>query len=239
VLSIAAVGGSKQKLEALEQFLQRHGDDPKRLDVVRRAQTFKRSWIELAEALVRVRSSGEYRSWGYDDFHRYCQGELQLKAATVDKLTLSYSTLKSHAPDVLDRDGVVRAIPSYQAIDYFARAVDHAANDVSDRGEVRLGSGNVIDDLRSAVFEDGRPVGELRKRFDPILRPQSDASQQLQQLDLALRLLRKLAEVLPQLDGLTMQRRQRTEASLDLLREDLERLREPLVDDTSDTRAAG
>jgi hypothetical protein len=239
VLSIGAVSGPKKKLDAIGQFLERHGDDPSRLDVVRRAQTFKRSWIELAEALVRVRASGEYRAWGYDDFHRYCQGELQLKAATVDKLTVSYSTLKHHAPDVLDRDGVVRAIPSYQSIDYFARAVDHAANDVAERGGVRLGSSNVIDELRSAVFEDGRPLGELRKRFDPILRPQSDAAQQLQQVDQALRLLSKLGEILPQLEGLSMQRRQRTDASLDLLKEDLERMREPLATLTQDTRAAG
>lgn len=229
-----------QKLEALEKFLERHGEDPARLDLVRRAQTFKRSWIELAESLVRVRASGEYRAWGYDDFHRYCHGELQLKPATVDKLTISYSTLKHHAPDVLERDGVLRAIPSYQSIDYFARAVDHtnqAGDHVSERGEVRVGSGGLIDELRSAVFEDARPVTELRKRFDPVLRPQSEASQQLQLLDQTLRALRKLTEALPQIDGLTMQRRQRTEASLDLLREDLDRLREPLAGTQEDKRA--
>lgn len=223
----------RKQLEAIEQFLERHGDDPQRLDLVRRAQAFKRSWIELAEALVQVRASGEYRNWGYDDFHRYCQAELQLKAATVDKLTVSYSTLKNHAPDVLERDGVVRAIPSYQSIDYFARAVDHAGSNVTDRGELRFGGENVIDDLRTAVFDDARPVNELRKRFDPILRPQPEGAQQLQHVDQLLRLLRKVTESLPLIDGLTMQRRQRTEASLDLLREDLERLRGPLDDNAS------
>lgn len=228
----------RPQLDALAQFLEQHGNDPQRLDLVRRAQAFKRSWIELAEALVRVRASGEYRAWGYDDFHRYCQGELHLKAATVDKLTVSYSTLKSHAPDVLERDGVVRAIPSVQAIDYFSRAVDRAANDVPEHGSLRLDQGAFIDELRSAVFDDARPVTELRKRFDPILRPQSEASQQLQHVDQALRTLRKLVETLPLIDGLSMQRRQRTEASIDLLREDLETLRTSLEPST-DERAAG
>jgi hypothetical protein len=229
---------AQQQLDTLAQFLQKHGDDPARLDMVKRAQTFKRSWIELAEALVRVRSSGEYRAWGYDDFHRYCQGELQLKAATVDKLTVSYATLQHHAPDVLQRDGVVRAIPSVQAIDYFARAVDRAANDAVSRGEVRFGGGGALDDLRSAVFEDAQPVTQIRKHFDPILRPQSEASQQLGHIDMALRLARKLIDAMPLIDGLSMQRRQRTEASLDLLREDLDRLRAPLADSPEDERAA-
>lgn len=227
-----------QDLDTLAQFLERHGDDPQRLDMVRRAQAFKRSWIELAEALVRVRASGEYRAWGYDDFHRYCGGELHLKPATVDKLTISYSTLKNHAPDVLQRDGVVRAIPSYQSIDYFARAVD-AANDVPAQGGLRLGSGDVMDELRTAVFDEGRPLTEIRKRFDPVLHPQSESAQQLQQLDQALRITRKLSELLNQIEGLSMQRRQRTEASLDLLREDLDRLREPLIAADESERAAG
>lgn len=229
---------AQQQLDTLAQFLEKHGDDPARLDMVKRAQTFKRSWIELAEALVRVRSSGEYRAWGYDDFHRYCQGELQLKAATVDKLTVSYATLQHHAPDVLQRDGVVRAIPSVQAIDYFARAVDRAANDAPERGQVRFGGGGALDDLRSAVFDDAQPVTQIRKHFDPILRPQSEASQQLGHIDMALRLARKLIDAMPLIDGLSMQRRQRTEASLDLLREDLDRLRAPLTDNPEDERAA-
>ncbi len=229
---------ARKELDALAQFLEQHGNDPQRLDLVRRAQAFKRSWIELAEALVRVRASGEYRAWGYDDFHRYCQGELHLKAATVDKLTVSYATLKSHAPDVLERDGVVRAIPSVQAIDYFSRAVDRAANDVPDHGSLRLDQGTLMDELRSAVFDDARPVTELRKRFDPILRPQSEARQQLQHVEHALRMLRKLVETLPLIDGLTMQRRQRTEASIDLLREDLDALRTSLAP-SQDERAAG
>lgn len=228
----------RPQLDALAQFLEQHGDDPQRLDLVRRAQAFKRSWIELAEALVRVRASGEYRAWGYDDFHRYCQGELHLKSATVDKLTVSYATLRSHAPDVLERDGVVRAIPSVQAIDYFSRAVDRAANDAPEHGNLRLEQGAFMDELRSAVFDDARPVTELRKRFDPILRPQSGASQQLQHVDNALRTLRKLVETLPLIDGLSMQRRQRTEASIDLLREDLDALRTSLGTG-DDTRAAG
>jgi len=67
----------------------------------------------------------------------------------------------------------------------------------------------------------------------------STRAQQLQHLDQALRLVRRFVDSLQQLEGLTMQRRQRTEASLDLLREDLEHLRAPLAEAVPSERAAG
>ena len=79
-------------------------------------------WIELGEGLWRLRKQRKYEAWGYSDLHEYCQKELHIKAATIDKLMLSYGTVREHAPDVLRRDGVARDIPSLEAVDYFARA---------------------------------------------------------------------------------------------------------------------
>ena len=43
-----------------------HSDDPERAIVLRRARSFKSSWIELAESLSEVRRHGQWKSWGHD-----------------------------------------------------------------------------------------------------------------------------------------------------------------------------
>ena len=106
---------SRSKLDDLADMLARTGDDPERLDVVQRAQRFKRSWVDLAESLVRLRKSRAYEAWGYADLHEYCNKELAIRGATVDKLLLSFTTVERHAPEVLARDGVARDIPSSSA----------------------------------------------------------------------------------------------------------------------------
>ncbi|EDM73529.1 hypothetical protein PPSIR1_07300, partial [Plesiocystis pacifica SIR-1] len=114
---------STRKLDALAALLERTGGDPRRIEAVRRAQSFRRSWIDLAETLVTVRSKHLYEKWGYGDFYEYCQDELTLKRGTVDKMTISYSTLERRAPEVLERDGVARQIPSYESLDYYHKTV--------------------------------------------------------------------------------------------------------------------
>ena len=47
---------------------------------------------------------------------------------TVDKLTISYHTIERHAPQVLSWDGVAKTIPSYEAIDYYSRALGTPKN---------------------------------------------------------------------------------------------------------------
>lgn len=96
-----------KKIDDLAQLLELTGADAQRLDVVRRLQRFKRSWIELAEALVKVR-------------------------ATVDKLTASYSTVQRHAPEVLGRDGAARAVPHVEAVEYFSRALEKRVRRIED-----------------------------------------------------------------------------------------------------------
>jgi hypothetical protein len=176
-------------LEALADRIEQSGGDAVRVDIVRRAQRFKRSWVELAEGLTALRKSRRYEKWGYSELTEYCQKELHIKAATLDKLVLSYGALREHAPEVLRRDGVSREIPSLEAVDYFSRAVggDPSASSTRKRLDAPR---EVLDELRSAVFDENRSVGELRKRFDPIFRPKSTE----QDAGDALRKLKALAE---------------------------------------------
>lgn len=224
-----------KKIDDLAELLERTGGDAQRLEVVRRTQKFKRSWIELAEALIKVRAGRAYERWGYSDFYAYCTQELTLKRATVDKLTVSYSTIERHAPEVLEWDGVARTIPSVEAIDYFSRAIgDGPANDAEDEPPSKkrppAPPAEVLGELRSAVFDEGQPVAELRKRFDPVLHPRPKGADRLDLLNKASAAARKLAELLPDIDGLPEKRVRRLEEELGALRDDIEALAEPLRD---------
>ena len=213
-------------LEALADRIENTGGDPVRVDIVRRAQSFKRSWLELAEGLTRLRKSRQYEQWGYSDLYDYCQKELHIKAATLDKLMLSYGALREHAPEVLRRDGVSREIPSLEAIDYFSRAMG-PANGEDDPSPRRLDAPRaVIDELRSAVFDEGRSVGELRKRFDPIFRPKDEQDEYADQLHKLKALAQRLSSSVQGVEGLTEKRVARVVAAVEALTRDVDELLE-------------
>ena len=228
-----------KKIDELAALLEKTGGDAQRLEVVRRTQKFKRSWIELAEALTKVRASKGFARWGFEDFYDYCSRELTLKRVTVDKLTISYNTIQQHAPEVLEWDGVAKAIPSYDAVDYFSRAIG-PANEPDLTGEDGAPSGKprkppsaprdpeLVREMKSAVFDEGTPVAELRKRFDPVLHPRPKGAEHLETLTKASAYARKLAELLPDIDGLPEKRVRKLEEELGALRENLEALAEPL-----------
>lgn len=214
---------TEERLEQLADRLSR-GGDPERADIVRRAQRFKRSWVELAEGLAALRKNRAYERWGYNDLYEYCQQELHLKAATIDKLVLSYGTLQTHAPEVLERDGVEREIPSVDSVDYFNRAF--GLNDKEDAPARRRldAPKGVLDELRSAVFDEAQSVGELRKRFDPVLRPK-EAVEQLNDAARKTRALaNKLAEAVQAVEGLSEKRVARVIAMVEALNRDLDEL---------------
>ncbi|MCA9638512.1 MAG: hypothetical protein KC420_20930 [Myxococcales bacterium] len=220
------------KIDALAELLEKTGGDAERLEVVRRTQRFKRSWIELAEALAKVRASSSFTRWGYSDFYTYCQQELTLKKSTVDKLVLSFHTIRSHAPEVLEWDGVAKVIPSYEAVDYFSRAVGEFESEppiVDGKGKAPREAKaeeapEVIREVRQAVFDEGQPLAELRKRFDPVLYPRPKGAERLEIIQKASAAARKLAELLPDIDGLEDKRVQRIETELGALRQELDAL---------------
>jgi hypothetical protein len=228
---------SHEQLDALVERLER-GGDPERLDIVRRAQRFKRSWVELAEGLSKLRATRAYEAWGYADLHEYCMKELHLKQATVDKLTVSYGTLRRHAPDVLAYDGVAREVPSLDSVDYFSRALgvrnEDPENDAPARRRLDAPKA-VIEELRSAVFDEARPVGELRKRFDPILKPKREGDAEQEVLKKTRALAERLAEAVQAAPGLSEARVGRVIAMVEALVGDLDEL---IEEDAPKERAA-
>lgn len=217
-----------QRLGDLAEALEAEGADELRVHTVRRARDFKRSWVMMAEALVEVRNRESYLEWGYDNFYAYCSLELQIKQATADKLTGSYVALKRHAPSVLKRDGLNERIPTCDAVDYFARALRNGPD--AEPPQDRAIDQEVVDELRHAVFEEGAPVTELRKRFNPVLHPKPEGAEQIDAIRRATAATRRLERMIEEIDGL---RRPTVRAALD----SLEALREDLVDLLDRTKA--
>src|SRR5882672_3745186 len=77
--------------------------DPERADTLAKARAFKRTWLELAEALSRCTEQKLWERWGFSDFDAYCKKELHLRGSTVAKLLGSYRFLESSAPRVIER----------------------------------------------------------------------------------------------------------------------------------------
>ncbi|MDH3622979.1 MAG: hypothetical protein OEQ49_03830 [Myxococcales bacterium] len=211
--------GIDQKLGELANALEARGADELRVQVVRRAREFKRSWVMMAEALVEVRNREAYVKWGYDDFYSYCSLELHIKRATADKLTGSYIALKRHAPAILKRDGLTERIPTCDAVDYFAKALQRGDRD--DAIEPRAVDEDVVDELRHAVFEEGAPVTELRKRFNPVFHPKPEGAEQIEEIRRAMTTARRLEKLIEEIDGLHRPTVRATLDSLEALREDL------------------
>jgi hypothetical protein len=139
------------ELAAKEEAFADH--DPERAEVLARARRFKSSWIELAEALTRVRRSEQWRAWGYESFQVYTKKELHLRDETVEKLTGSFAFLQNRAPHVLERDYRETPIPSYQAVDFLRRAESENAPT------------DTLDALRQRVLEEAAPLPAVSRQF--------------------------------------------------------------------------
>ena len=70
-------------LDRTAEELRASGADGLRLELVKRARSFKRTWVDMAEGLVRVRNEGAYRGWGFEHFHAYCSLGLHLERGAV------------------------------------------------------------------------------------------------------------------------------------------------------------
>ncbi|MEM1413327.1 MAG: hypothetical protein AAGH15_00425 [Myxococcota bacterium] len=157
-----------ERLRQLEEDLAAQGADRLRLEIVRRARIFKRSWVEMAEVLTQVKRSQVYLEWGYEDFQRYCAEELLLTKATVDKLTGSYAVVAEHAPQVLDRDGVAQPLPSVDSVSYLAKALRQQER--SEEAEDTLPPDpEALEGLKRAVFDEDQSVAVLRRNFHPLV----------------------------------------------------------------------
>ena len=144
-------------------------NDPLRADTLAKARAFKRTWLELADALARVQKQGSWTRWGFDSFDAYCRRELHLRGSTVAKLLGSYRFLETSAPKVLERarntepSELTTPIPSLPAVEFVQKATERGAADQE-----------TLETIQRVAFEEGADVPILAKRFKDIAFPETD-----------------------------------------------------------------
>jgi hypothetical protein len=150
---------------AMEDRMLAVSDDPERADTLAKARAFTRTWLELAEALMRVQQHDRWRSWGFDDFEGYCRKELHLRPSTVAKLLGSYRFLETSAPRVIERSraGESTPVPSLGAVEFVAKATERGAADEE-----------TLQTIHRAAFEEGAEPAILNRRFKEVAFPESD-----------------------------------------------------------------
>jgi len=194
-----------------------------RMQVISCARAFKRSWVDMAEALVKVRSGDLYQQWGFETLHGYALEELNIKRSTAEKLTGSYHAMERHVPHVLEWDGVGQQIPTMDAVEYFARAIDpkpkKSGDPVPDPPSVE-----VVDDLKQAIFEDLTSAPALRRRFNDVLRPKSEEQQRQDILGRVRSTASRLESLVTHLDELDSDRVDEVTRCMAELRDDLDAL---------------
>jgi len=170
----------------IRRRMSEHADDPERVEVLSRAGSFKRSWVELGEVLSSVRSGEVFERWGFGSFAEYCQRELHIRKATAEKLTASFGYLTEHAPHILKRDGVNEPIPQPDTVHALARAKE--ADRVPDP---------MFSSIQADVFSaDVSPSALARKFKEALAEPASKEQAEGQRTQRAVSLARKLADLL-------------------------------------------
>jgi hypothetical protein len=150
----------------MEDRMMAVASDPIRADTLQKARAFKRTWLELAEALQRVQNGGSWEAWGFSDFDAYCRKELHLRANTVAKLLGSYRFLETSAPRVIERareDPFEAPIPTVKAVEFVQRATDRGAADAE-----------TMETIQRFAFEEGVDAPVLARKFKDVAFPESD-----------------------------------------------------------------
>jgi hypothetical protein len=141
--------------------------DPERADTLQKARAFKRTWLELAQALSKIQSENSWERWGFADFDSYCKKELHLRGSTVAKLLGSYRFLETSAPRIVERaraDHYEAPIPSMAAVEYVKRATEKGGADEE-----------TLQTMTRVAFEEGGEVATLKKEFGELVFPVTDA----------------------------------------------------------------
>jgi hypothetical protein len=140
--------------------------DPERADTLAKARAFKRTWLELAEALSKCTEKRLWEKWGFSDFDAYCRKELHLRGSTVAKLLGSYRFLETSAPRVIERartDLYESPIPSLATVDFVQRATEKGAADEE-----------TLQSIHRVAFEEGAEAPVLTRKFGELAFPQTD-----------------------------------------------------------------
>ncbi len=198
-------------------------DEAYRMEAVTRARAFKRSWVDMAEALVEVRKNGWFQRWGYETLHGYALEELHIKRSTVVKLSGCYTALDLHVPHVLQCDGFAQSMPDMDAVEYFARAVDPPARE----GEAPPPPPppDVVEQLKQAIFEDHVSSPSLRRRFNPILNPKPETDPRAELVERIRSSAQRLEAMLANVEGLSAETVEHVTRALEELRRDLDALK--------------
>jgi len=163
--------------------------DKERVHVLSVARTFKRSWLDLAEALTRVFERESWQRWGFDSFDAYRRKELHIKKNTVAKLLGSYRFLNTTAPKVVERTRKEPSapVPSLKAVDFVMKAAERGAADRS-----------TMKEIQQAAFNEGVDAPKLFRRFKQVAFPvsQEEKNDRLRQqlVNAARRLANLIAE---------------------------------------------
>jgi hypothetical protein len=171
----------------LESRIAEFKDDPERVEILRRARSFKSSWVELGESLTRVLRADSWKAWGYDSFEAYCTKELHLRRETAHKLVGTYGFLKTRAPQVLRRDGLAAPIPSLASVEFWKRAEERAEE--ADAPEASVA------ELRRAVVDEAQPATELKRRYKEVFFPLEDGQKQARGRQAVLQAARRLIQL--------------------------------------------
>lgn len=194
-----------------------------RMQVVARARAFKRSWVDMAEALVTVRNKDLHGAWGYETLHGYALEELHIKRSTTEKLTGSFHAMERHVPHVLEWDGVGREMPPMDSVDYFARAVDPKPRREGDPLPDPP-SDEVVEELKHAIFEDLASAPALRRRFNDVLHPKGDEAHRKELFARVRSTARRLESLVTDVEDLSEQRVIEVTRCMEELRGDLDQL---------------
>jgi len=178
---------TRTKTEAdLDARIHQFKDDTERVDILRRARSFKASWVELGEALTHVMREDSWKRWGYDSFDAYCTRELHLRRETAHKLVGSYGFLKTRAPSVLRRDGLSAPIPSLASVEFWKRA-EEKADDAPEAA---------VAELRRAVVEEAQPASALKRRYKEVFFPLEDEQKETRGRQAVVSAARRLIAVM-------------------------------------------
>ncbi len=150
----------------MEDRMMAVASDPERADTLQKARAFKRTWLELAQALSKIQGENSWERWGFADFDSYCKKELHLRGSTVAKLLGSYRFLETSAPRVIERartDHYESPIPSVATVEFVQKATEKGAADEE-----------TLHSMHRVAFEEGGEVSVLRKEFGELAFPVSD-----------------------------------------------------------------
>jgi len=148
---------------AMEDRMLAVSGDPERADTLAKARAFKRTWLELAEALSRANDKRLWEKWGFSDFDAYCRKELHLRASTVAKLLGSFRFLESSAPRVIERaraDHYEAPIPSLPAVEFVKRATEEGSADAE-----------TLRSIQRVAFDEGAEAPVLTRKFGELAFP--------------------------------------------------------------------